>query len=92
MQAGQHRSQPSSPRPRAVRAPKGAVPLISSKGIGNPSGFFGFAEDDLSKLTEAEFGEVWAALGKLAHAKFRDRSQAPVADNENDGDIAEGEA
>jgi hypothetical protein len=32
---------------------------------------FGFTSDDASKLSEAEFDEVWAALGKVVRARAR---------------------
>lgn len=36
---------------------------------------FGVTEDDVAALDEAEFNEVWTALGKVARARARAKKQ-----------------
>jgi hypothetical protein len=61
--------------PKVVKAPPGAVPKFEQprdgRGGGGGSAFFGLTEEDMSNLSDDEFGEVWTALGKVAQARFR---------------------
>jgi hypothetical protein len=72
------------------RAAHPRVPRIQSKPVvsggqskGTPSAtsaaglLFGFTDDDVSKLSDQEFNEVWAALGKVARARARKAPSPP---------------
>lgn len=45
-----------------------------------PGMLFGFTEDDVAALDEDEFQTVWAALGKVARARARKRTEEALKD------------
>jgi hypothetical protein len=51
---------------------KGTPSATSAAGL-----LFGFTDDDVSKLSDQEFNEVWAALGKVARARARKAPSPP---------------
>jgi len=76
------RSRP--PAPTASRADG-----TTNQGSTIPSSLmFGVTDDDIAALDESDFNEVWAALGKVARARARARTQAksPIAQQSANGD------
>jgi hypothetical protein len=50
---------------------------------------FGITESDIGALDEEEFGEVWAALGKVARARARAREVQRSVETKDDLDQSE---
>jgi Family of unknown function (DUF5343) len=74
----------ASGRPDSGNGNGGRDARVDGQQRGGP--LFGVTEADIAKLTDAEFAEVWAALGKVARARGR-ANLASVADGEP---VAEG--
>ena len=86
MQATGARAAKPAQRAQVVRPTGLSVPVT----VGTPSLLFGVTEADVAALGDDEFGEVWAALGKVARARARAKQPvavaAAVADKGNDED------
>jgi len=65
------------PRRQELRPPPGrGQPAPALPGAPGGGLLFGFTDNDVSKLSDQEFDEVWAALGKVARARAR-RTPSP---------------
>jgi hypothetical protein len=79
--------QPAAGRTAHPRVNK-SKPVVSGGQLkGTPAAttaaglLFGFTDDDASKLSDQEFDEVWAALGKVARARARKSASASPGNN-----------
>ena len=74
--SGSH-SSVQRPRRQQARPPKlrkaAEVKKEATEFMTQPSVLFGITNEDIGSLTEDEFQEVWAALGKVARARARHR-------------------
>jgi hypothetical protein len=76
-----------NPRPRATSPPPakqtskpGGTSANTQQRVTVDNGLlFGVSESDIGNLSEADFNEVWAALGKVARARARAQEKPPVA-------------
>lgn len=78
--------RPRRPQTRQPRQRQGTqVKSDLGEYVSKSSVLFGVTNDDIGALTEEEFDEVWAALGKVARARTRQRPE-PSQDSTNEED------